>query len=129
RVIGALTGSSGHRLTQSREAGYRKALEESGVETSEGLVEEAGADVAGGLAALPRLLERRPDVTAVFCQHDLVAVGALAALRTTGRRLPEECSVVGCDGLDSAAYTTPPLTTVRVPFYEIGVESMRLLRK
>ena len=129
RVIGALTGLRGHRLTQSREAGYRRALEESGLETSDSLVEEAGAEVAGGLAVLPRLLERRPDVTAIFCQHDLVAVGALAALRATGRRLPEECSVVGCDGLDSAAYTTPPLTTVRVPFYEIGAEAMRLLLK
>src|SRR5438067_12574735 len=78
---------------------------------------------------MPRLLELRPGVSGVYCQRDLVAVGALAALRTTGRRLPEECSVVGCDGLDSAAYTTPPLTTVRVPFYEIGVEAMRLLLK
>jgi LacI family transcriptional regulator len=46
-----------------------------------------------------------------------------------GRRVPDDCSVVGCDGLDSAAYTNPPLTTVRVPFYEIGAEAMRLLLK
>jgi DNA-binding LacI/PurR family transcriptional regulator len=76
---------------------------------------------------LPRLLERRPDVTAIFCHHDLIAVGALSALRTLGRRVPDDCSVVGCDGLDSAAYTSPPLTTVRVPFYEIGAEAMRVL--
>ncbi|TMD26416.1 MAG: hypothetical protein E6I92_09600 [Chloroflexi bacterium] len=44
-----------------------------------------------------------------------------------GKRVPEDCSVVGCDGLDSAAFTSPPLTTVRVPFYDIGVEAMRLL--
>ena len=41
--------------------------------------------------------------------------------------MPQDVSVVGCDGLDSAAFTTPPLTTVRVPFYDIGAEAMRLL--
>lgn len=129
RVIGTLTGVRGLRLTQSRSRGYRKALDEAGVESANDLVDEAGADVAGGMAALPRLLQRRPDVTAIFCQHDLVAVGALAALGTLGKRVPDDCAVVGCDGLDSSAYTTPPLTTVRVPFYEIGAEAMRLLLK
>lgn len=127
RVIGALTGVRGRRLTQARQLGYRKALDEAGVDSTDDLLEEAGVDVAGGLAALPRLLAKRPDVTAVFCQHDLVAVGALAALRSLGKRVPEDCSVVGCDGLDSAAFTSPPLTTVRVPFYEIGAEAMRVL--
>ena len=127
RVIGTLTGVRGARLTQSRARGYRKALDGAGVESAHDLVEEAGEDVAGGLAALPRLVQRRPDVTAIFCQHDLLAVGALAALASLGRRVPDDCAVVGCDGLESSAYTTPPLTTVRVPFYEIGAEAMRLL--
>jgi LacI family transcriptional regulator len=127
RVIGTLTGIGGRRLTQTRLRGYRNALQEAGLEDAEDLVEEAGVDVAGGLSALPRLLERRSDLTAIFCQHDLVAVGALSALRNAGRRVPGDCAVAGCDGLDSAAFTSPPLTTVRVPFYEIGLEAMRLL--
>jgi LacI family transcriptional regulator len=127
RVIGALTGSRGRRLTQSRQRGYRKALDEAGVESAGDLVEEAGVDVTGGVAALRRLLDRRPEVTAIFCQHDLVAVGALSALRALGRRVPGDCAVVGCDGLDSAEFTNPPLTTVHVPFYEIGAEAMRVL--
>src|SRR4029077_4262064 len=105
----------------------RRALREATVEPADELVEEAGVDVAGGLASLATLLERRPDMTAVFCHHDLVAVGALAALRTLGRHVPVDCSVVGCDGLDTAASTNPPLTTVHVPFYEIGAEAMRVL--
>jgi LacI family transcriptional regulator, galactose operon repressor len=127
RAIGTLTGPGHRQLTLRRLDGYRRALREASVEAPEDLVEEAGVDVAGGLAALPRLIERRPDMTAVFCHHDLVAVGALAALRALGKRVPAGCSVVGCDGLDSAAFTNPPLTTVRVPFYEIGVEAMRVL--
>ena len=127
RVIGALTGVRGLRATQSRLRGYRRALEEAEADIAAGLVEEAGVDVAGGAAALPRLFDRRPDVSAVFCHHDLIAVGAFKALRALGRHVPDDCSVVGCDGLDSAAYTSPPLTTVRVPFYDIGVEAMRIL--
>ena len=129
RVIGALTGFTRRRTTQSRHQGYVHALGQAGITATPDLFEEAGDDVAGGLAALPRLLARRPDVTAVFCHSDLVAVGALTALRTLGKRVPVDCSVVGCDGLDSAAFTSPPLTTVRVPFYDIGTEAMRVLLK
>ena len=129
RVIGTLTGIRGRRLTQHRLRGHRKALDEAGLESANDLTEEAGTDVAGGLAALSSLLRRRPEITAVFCHHDLVAVGALTALRSLGRRVPGDVAVVGCDGLDSAAFTTPPLTTVRVPFYDIGAEAMRLLLK
>jgi LacI family transcriptional regulator len=127
RVIGAITSLGGRRLTQGRNHGYRRALAEAGVDDAADLVEEGGAGVADGLAAMPRLLERRPDLTAVFCHHDLLAVGVLAALRQLRRRVPQDCAVAGCDGLDSAAYTEPPLTTVRVPFYEIGAEAMRVL--
>ena len=129
RVIGTLTGPRGRRLSQSRARGYRKALDEAGVESAGDLVEEAGVDVVWSIAALRRLLARRPDMTAIYCQHDLVAVGALEALRELGRRVPDDCAVVGCDGIDSAAYTSPPLTTVHVPFYDIGAEAMRLLLK
>ena len=127
RVIGALTGAPHRRLTRLRHQGFVRALQQAGADTAENLAVEAGVDVAGGLASLPALLARRPDVTAVFCHHDLVAVGALAALRAGGRRVPDDCAVVGCDGLDSAAFTTPPLSTIRVPFYDIGVEAMRIL--
>jgi len=127
RAIAVVGGVRGRRLTQSRLRGYRRALADAGIEFSADLVAEGGDSVAGGLEALPRLLERRSDVTAVICHHDLVAVGVLAGLRKLGRRVPDDCSVTRCDDLNSAAYTTPPLTSVHVPFYEIGAEAMRSL--
>jgi len=127
RVIGSVTGIRGRRLTQSRQRGFRRALDEAGIESADELVEEGGEKVAGGTAAAARLLERRPDFTAVFCHHDLGALGVMRALRDAGRRVPEQCSLVSCDDLDMAAFTTPPLTTVHVPFYEAGGEAMRLL--
>jgi LacI family transcriptional regulator len=127
RVIGILIGARGQKSAEARLRGYGKALEEAGVGLGADLVEEGGWDMAGGLDATHRLVKRRPDLTALFAQNDLMAIGALSALREAGRRVPGDCAVVGCDDIDMAPYTTPPLTTVHVPFYETGAEAMRLL--
>lgn len=127
RVIGSVTGVRGRRLTQSRQRGFRRALDEAGLESADELVQEGGEKVAGGSAAAASLLASRPEITAIFCDHDLEALGVLRALHDAGRRIPEDCSLVSCDDLDMAQFTSPPLTTVHVPFYETGAEAMRLL--
>ena len=127
RAIATITGARGRRVTQERLRGYRRALEESGIELDHDLIAEGGGDVASGLRAMPLLLEKRKDLSAVFCHHDLAAIGALLALRQAGRAVPADCSVVGCDDLDAAAFTNPPLTSVHIPFYETGTEAMRVL--
>ncbi|HEV2477521.1 MAG TPA: substrate-binding domain-containing protein, partial [Candidatus Dormibacteraeota bacterium] len=127
RVLGSLVGVRGQQATDARLRGYRRALEEARVAFDAGLVEEAGGDIAGGQTAALRLLERHPDLGGIVAQNDLTAIGALSALREAGRRVPGDCAVVGCDDIDMAPYTTPPLTTVHVPFYETGAEAMRLL--
>ena len=74
-----------------------------------------------------KLLARQPDITAFFAHNDLLAIGALSALRKLGKDVPGDCSVVGCDDIEMAAYTVPPLTTVLVPFHEAGVSAMSVL--
>ena len=74
-----------------------------------------------------KLLARQPDITAFFAHNDLLAIGALSALRKLGKEVPGDCSVVGCDDIEMAAYTVPPLTTVLVPFHEAGVSAMSVL--
>jgi len=127
RVIGSLIGARGQQTAEARLRGYRKALEEARVAFDAGLVEDGCWDISGGHAAMQRLLARQPNLTGLFAQNDLMAIGALSALREAGRKVPSECAVVGCDDIDMAPYTTPPLTTVHVPFYETGAEAMRLL--
>jgi LacI family transcriptional regulator len=127
RVIATVTGTRGRRVTQSRLRGYRRALEEAGIDVESDLVDEGAWEIAQALAATLRCFERRRDITAVFAHNDVMAIGVLSALRQMGRRVPDDCSVVGCDDIDMAAYTSPPLTTVHVPFYETGAEAMRLL--
>ena len=127
RRIATITGPPGRHATAGRLAGYRKALEDAGIEFDAGLVAPGRDEIDGALKATTELLGRRPDVTAVFAQNDVMAIGVLAALRELGRSVPAGCAVVGCDDIDIAAYTAPPLTTVRVPFTDVGEHAMRAL--
>jgi DNA-binding LacI/PurR family transcriptional regulator len=74
-----------------------------------------------------KVLARRLDVTAIFVANDQMALGALRALREHGRRVPEEVSVVGFDDIPEAGYFSPPLTTIRQDFTEVGRQSLRSL--
>jgi LacI family transcriptional regulator len=127
RVIATITGTPGLRANADRLRGYRRALEEAGLAFDGALVAEGGGDISGAELATVRLMEARADVTAIFAQNDTMAIGVLNALRRLGKRVPDDCAVAGCDDIDMAAYTVPPLTTVHVPFYETGKEAMRLL--
>ena len=66
------------------------------------------------------LLEKTRDFTAVFCFNDIAAIGAIRALRDAGLSVPGDVSVVGFDDIQSAAYSTPSLTTVRQPLAAMG---------
>jgi DNA-binding LacI/PurR family transcriptional regulator len=108
-----------------RLAGYRAVL---GEEAEDRLVVTSEAYTrAAGEAAMERLLASAPDLDAVFVASDLMAAGALAALRRAGRRVPEDVAVGGFD--DSAVATTvePSLTTIRQPLPRISREMVRLL--
>ena len=68
-----------------------------------------------------------PNATAVFVANDQMALGVVRALHETARRIPEDISVVGFDDIPEAAYFTPPLTTVRQPFNEVGRRALLTL--
>ena len=76
---------------------------------------------------LGRRLSRDPAVTAIFAANDQMALGVLRAMHEAGREIPGEISVVGFDDIPESPYFTPPLTTVRQDFIEVGSRSLRLL--
>jgi len=80
-----------------------------------------------GFKPMKSLLETTKDFTAVFCFNDIAAIGALRALKDAGLRVPEDVSVVGFDDIQSAAYSTPSLTTVRQPLFEMGQRGAKIL--
>lgn len=122
RTVATITGPLDTPGGVKRLAGWR--------ETTGGddkLVANGDYSRESGEAAMKELLARRPDVDAVFVASDLMAVGALDALRQAGRRVPEDVAVAGFDDSPVAAGATPPLTTMRQPFKRISAEMVRLL--
>jgi DNA-binding LacI/PurR family transcriptional regulator len=107
-----------------RLAGYRAALRD-GARRS--IVEVGDFTSDSGAAAMSHLLAGEPDLDAVFAASDLMADGALQALRRAGRRVPDDVAVVGFDDIDLARYTDPPLTTIRQPIVGIGRRMARQL--
>ncbi len=80
-----------------------------------------------GYKPMQALLEKTRDFTAIFCFNDIAAIGAIRALKDAGLNVPGDVSVVGFDDIQSAAYSTPSLTTVRQPLLEMGQRGARVL--
>ncbi len=128
RTVAHLTFSPrGRSGTDARLAGYRAALEAAGLAYDEALVEETGYSAESGADAMTRLLARAPDLDAVTCGNDTVALGAMAALHDAGRRVPDDVAVVGFDDLPFAAQLRPALTTVRTDPVAAGERAMEML--
>jgi DNA-binding LacI/PurR family transcriptional regulator len=128
RRIATITGPLDMGVGLDRLEGYRDGLAAAGLAGASDLVETGDFTEEGGAAAMARLLERPGSpVDAVFAASDLMAAGALRALRTAGRRVPEDVAVVGFEDSAVARYAQPPLTTVRQPIEEMGRQATRLL--
>ncbi|QJE02780.1 LacI family DNA-binding transcriptional regulator [Massilia forsythiae] len=120
RDIAFITGPSDHADALARLAGYRDTLARHGILEQPQLVLPADFDESSGLAAVERLLASGQRFSAIFAANDLSAYGARLALYRRDIRVPDDVSVVGFDDLHSSMYTTPPLTTVRQPLFDVG---------
>jgi DNA-binding LacI/PurR family transcriptional regulator len=127
RRIATITGPLDMPPSQDRLAGFRLALESAGLHPDAGLEEPGDFSQEAGLAGMRSLLRRRPDLDAVFAASDLMAAGALQALREAGRGVPDDVAVVGFEDSPIATSTLPPLSSVRQPTEEMGREMARLL--
>ncbi|TLM74538.1 LacI family DNA-binding transcriptional regulator [Pseudarthrobacter sp. NamB4] len=106
--------------------GYREALEEAGIPFDPELVMEAYPDQEGGYRATGELLKH--GATAVYCYNDRMAMGLYDGLREHGLSIPDDIAVVGFDNQEViAAHLRPPLSTVALPHYELGVAGVRML--
>jgi DNA-binding LacI/PurR family transcriptional regulator len=117
-----LAGPVDSEPAAARSAAWARTLEESGIRPPQPW---RGDWTAASGYALGR--ELPDDVTAVFCANDEMAVGLMRAVHERGRRVPDDVSVVGFDGIALGEYTWPPLTTVRQDFHTIGRELVRLV--
>ena len=122
--IGIITGPMDTVGGTERLAGYRDVLAGAGLPE---LVAHGDFSERSGEIAMEQLLAAAPDLDAVFAASDLMARGALHALRRAGRQVPHDVAVAGFDDSRVAATADPPLTTVRQPWARIGAEMVRLL--
>jgi DNA-binding LacI/PurR family transcriptional regulator len=123
RRIATIAGPQDMAAGIDRLAGYRERV----ASADSDLVEIADFTLDGGRAAMQRLLERAPDLDAVFIASDLMAIAAVDILRGAGRRIPDDVAVVGFDDSPLALTVTPMLSSVRQPIEEMGREMTRLL--
>lgn len=110
-----------------RLVGYRQAMESAGLPHSRFIAYADNFDEPGAERAMAELLDRVPELDAVYVACDTMAVAALRVLQQAGRRVPDDVAVVGNDDLGVAAHTAPPLTTVRQPVDEMAKALVRVL--
>ena len=118
--IAFIAGDADHPDANDRHRGYRLALEEAGLSYDPALVVPGGYHEVSGLLAVDRLLETGQRFTAIFASNDQMACGAMLALHRRSLRVAEDVSVVGFDDLPASMYTSPPMSTVHQPAYEMG---------
>lgn len=125
-------GIDDYSIGKLRYEGYRQALIDNGIEPASQLVCHMDGDtdnysIQTGYRLMKKLLNRTQDFTAVYAIADSMAIGACRALAEAGKKIPEDYSVAGFDGLKIGEYYNPSLTTIRQPVEEIAKETVDLL--
>jgi DNA-binding LacI/PurR family transcriptional regulator len=127
RRIATITGPPDMSAGLERLEGYRAGLVEAGAAADPALVAVGDFSEDTGVRGMRELLDRAPDLDAVFAASDPMAVGALTVLREAGRRVPGDVAVVGFDNSQVAQHSDPPLTSVHQPAEQMGQEMAKLL--
>ncbi|QWF83376.1 LacI family DNA-binding transcriptional regulator [Amycolatopsis sp. CA-230715] len=126
RSFAVLSGPRALTTVVDRLGGFREALAEAGIELAEEDIFEAAFTRDGGYAAANAMLASGRKPTCVFAVTDVMAIGALTALREAGVSVPGDVSLAGFDDIPVVRDLTPPLTTVALPLEELGAQAMEL---
>jgi DNA-binding LacI/PurR family transcriptional regulator len=127
RRVATIAGPQDMSAGIDRLDGYRDALRAAGLPGDDGLVAIGEFHQECGQLSMSGLLDHRPDLDAVFAASDSIAAGALHAIRSSGRRVPDDVAIVGFDDSPIASHTDPPLSSVHQPVEALGQEMTRLL--
>jgi len=127
RVIGCLTTPMRFRFTRERLQGYQSALRQAGIALDPALVVEGPVQAEDSNECARRLLQTRPDITAIYAFSDVRAISCMKVARELGRLIPQDLSVVGTNNTSICTLIDPPLTTVAQPFEAMAKESVDTL--
>jgi LacI family transcriptional regulator len=126
RRIACVSGPMGQPISQQRVKGWRTALQRSGASADDEMLFEGDFSIASGYKQGLRCL-RHAEVTAVFAANDMMALGVLHAAAELGRKVPEQLSVVGIDGIAMGQFSQPALTSVGTSLHGVGGSAARML--
>ncbi len=129
RNIAFINGHNFAAVSPIRFDGYRTALEKNRIPFNPELTIESDYTEEGGFRSAKKLLESKRKFSAIFAASDLMAVGAIKALKEENYRVPEDVAVIGFDDVFFAEYSHPGLTTVRQHKFEMGYQGAKLLHK
>ena len=129
KKIGLIAGPLTWWAASERRRGWQDALSDAGISFDDGWVVQGNWSAESGEQALHDLLEKFPDVQAVFACNDQMALGLMRAARKLGKRIPEDLAVVGFDDIPESAFYYPPLTTIRQGLYDLGIVAVQIFMK
>jgi DNA-binding LacI/PurR family transcriptional regulator len=127
RRIGCISGPLKIALCRERIAGLREVLDRHGLLLQQDAIFEGDFKFESGIQGARQILLKHPEITAIWAQNDLMAVGALKFLVTAGKTVPRDISLMGMDDIGLARMISPALTTVSQPFEEICEKAVELL--
>jgi LacI family transcriptional regulator len=127
RRIGYINGEPWMDASRDRLRGYRRALAGADIAFDAALVRNGNWEPTAGYAGTQALMQLVAPPTALFCANDLMALGCYEALAELGRRIPDDVAVIGYDDREIARHLRPPLTTVVLPHYAMGIDAAECL--
>lgn len=127
RHIAMINGHEEAAVSKERLSGYMLALREAGITYDPSYVYDGNFSEKGGGVSIARALQEHPEVTAAFCASDLMALGAIEALKDMGLSVPDDISIVGYDDIPISSYCSPKLTTVWQDKYGMGYQAAQLI--
>ncbi|MFW6282390.1 MAG: LacI family DNA-binding transcriptional regulator [bacterium] len=127
RNIGMITGVMDTRPAEDRYLGYKKEMDSLGIEINEKWIINTFFNEEGGYKSMNKILTMKDKPTAIFCHSDMIAIGAIKAIKKAGYSVPGDFSVIGYDGLEIGSYMTPALTTIKQDTYTMGEKAADLL--
>jgi LacI family transcriptional regulator len=112
---------------KGRLEGYKKALNKYRIPLDDSLMSVGDINIEDGYERTKQMLGKNIDFTAIFAYNDMMAFGAMRAIKEKGLRIPEDIGLVGYDDIPFSSLISPALTTIRLKKQELGVESVKLL--
>jgi len=125
--IAFVNGASHAHVSKMRRLGYEKALSEEGIEIREHYIVDADFSEEKAKQAIIPILLNNPEITAVFCASDVMALGVLQAANELSINVPNQLSIIGFDNILLSQYVTPPLTTIGQSPYKLGVNAVDMV--